>query len=256
MTTAANIIERAQTLLRDDESDNAGVVWPDSDLIEWVSEGIQVIASLRPDAMTETANIPLVAGAAQTLPDEYAALLSVEGTVVVHPDGSVTVEQEATVADSRMVRRFGKKRCLASQAPGPCGQIGADYRVRSFSISPYNQRDFRVEPPVPAGASVEIRATVTKVAPALSLGDRNKPLPVQSKYDAALLNWVMHRAYSSEIESEYATASREQHLRAFYSVLNGTYFADSRLASGYVLGREGTGDPRSGAPRELREFGR
>lgn len=254
MQTVKQMLDRALTLLRDNEAGFEATTWSRKSLLDWLNEGLCQIAALRPDLFVTTADIPLKPGSQQELPEGYEQILSIEGTVTAGPDGTPIVSDSATVADSALLRRFKKKPCLASQT-SECGDPGAGYEVKSFIPNPHNMRQFRVEPPVPAGASVEVRASVVKAPGHYTDGDANKDVALSCPSHAALLDWIMHRAYSTELESEYAIRAKNDHLRQFYASVNGKYIADSRMVSGYVLGREGTGDERSGAPRELRQFG-
>ena len=255
MQTIGAFIDRALTLLHDAEPGFEATLWSKPTLLGHLNEGLCQIAAMRPDLFTGTHKIPLRPGSHQELPEGFAAIYGVDGNVQVGPDGQVTVEDDVHVSDQAMLRRFKKKPCLASDALTDCGDAGTGYRVKTFIPNPHNLREFRVEPPVPEGANVEIMATVLKTPRTYTDADLSRNIPLECPNTAALMDWVLHRAYCIESESEYIRSAKNDHLRYFYGSVNGKYFADSRMRSGYVLGQTGTGDERSGAPRELRNLG-
>lgn len=256
MATVQELILRASTTLRDQEPGYAFTTWSKAQLISYLNEGLCELAGLRPDLFVETRKIPLQTGAVQTLPDDVVAILDVNGNVLVQPDGTEVVTENIKTADQDLLRRFGKKRCFAAQEDA-CPSAGT-YEANSFVQSKFSQNEFRVEPPVPAGVSAEVTATVQVAPKTITVGDYEGAVEVPCSHHAQLLDWVLHRAYEQEIESEYAMRAKTYHLDKFYHGVGQDYFGASRMKSGYVLGMEGHGDGRSGVPRELRSmrFGR
>lgn len=252
MTTVRAIIDRALTLLQDNEPGFESTTWTRASLLDWLNEGLRQIAAARPDLFTSVEPIPLRSGTLQRVPDAYVAIYAIEGNLRLNADGAYEIAVDVTVADSAMLRRFKKKPCLLSECGG---DAATGYVVRTFVRSPYNQQDFRVEPPVPEGATVEVMASVLKRPAEYTLGDIDKEVELSCPNEAALLDWIMHRAYTMETESAYARNAKLDHIRLFYTALNLNYNADGRMTSGYVLGQTGTGERSVGPQRDIRNTG-
>ncbi|PZO72262.1 MAG: hypothetical protein DI640_12875 [Sphingomonas taxi] len=250
MATLNTILERATTILNDHEEGFINTTWSKAELLGWAQEALEHIAELRPDNFTTTMNIPLRPGSAQEAPEGVRAVLDVFGNVRANADGSTEISDDVSSVDQNLIRRFKKKRCLPEDDDGVCGDPGDNYRVTNFIRDPFNMRRFRVEPPVPEGANVEVSASVILI-PSVEEGSLDDEIGVSA---TAVLHWVLMRAYAKDMESEFATRERAFYYSAFYSALGEGYFADSRISSGFHLGLEGHGDPRSGAPRELRKI--
>ena len=255
MSTVRQITERAAITLRDFEAGHEFTTWTKAMLLEWLNEGLCQLSALRPDLFTATRKITLKPGANQTLPDGIDAVYDINGNVLISPDGTETVEEGVTTGNQKLSRRFKKKPCLvADDTGGNCGDLGDGYKVKSFIRNPYTSREFRVEPPVPEGVEVEVMATVLLAPGHFDEGDYENKTPLSCSNDAALLDWILMRAYEVEIESEYAARAKVYHAQKFYHETGQKYFADSRMTSGYVLGQKGSGDERSGPPRDLRSM--
>lgn len=68
---AQDVIDTVQPILQD----NAGVRWPESELLDHINEALRVIALEKPNALSETVTVELAAGAKQSLPAGYHRLL-------------------------------------------------------------------------------------------------------------------------------------------------------------------------------------
>lgn len=254
MHTVADIIRRASMTLRDQEKGHEYTTWSKQTLLEYLQEGICELAGLRPDLFTETRTIPLKPGSTQSLPADVIAVVDVTGNVETTASGVEKVTENVRQADQDLLRRFGKKRCTTSDSgtQDDCAQPGENYSVKNFVRSAHSNREFRVEPPVPEGARVEVTATVRRAPEELSLASLDKKTELKCGHHAQLVDWILHRAYEQEIESEYALRAKEYHMRKFYHGIGVDYFADSRAHSGYQLGLKGHGDRASGPQRDLR----
>lgn len=255
MTTVKDMIQRALTLLQDNEAGFESTTWTQDVLLLWVNEGMKQIAAMRPDLFTSVEKITLTSGRTQKLDTtKYVAIYDIDGNVQVGPDGEEIVDDDVSADNAAMLKRFKKKRCLPKDACG-CGDAATGYNVSLFVQNQYSQTDFSVEPPVPAGASVEVMATVQRCPAQYTMGDVAKNIELTCPNEPALLDWIMHRAYTIETESEYIVAAKRDHLHQFYASVNGKYTADSRMTSGYVFGQRGDGDRASGPQRDLKNVG-
>ena len=71
--TGANIITRVQDTLQDTTS----VRWSEAELLRYINDAQREIVNLRPEASADHANVQLVAGTEQTIPDVGLRLIKV-----------------------------------------------------------------------------------------------------------------------------------------------------------------------------------
>ena len=73
VTTGANILARVENILQD----TSNVRWTEAELLNYVNDGQREIANLAPSATATHANLALVVGTKQTLPDDGLKLIDV-----------------------------------------------------------------------------------------------------------------------------------------------------------------------------------
>ena len=100
------------------------------------------------------------------------------------------------------------------------------YVPRSYEFAPENPRMFYVEPPVPSGASVTLIVNAVVTPKHAELDDK---LPIESRFHNAVIEWMLYRAYSKDIESAHDNQTSQQHLAHFYNILQVSQLADDRL---------------------------
>ncbi len=160
MSTAADIITPAQDILND-----ANVRWPTTELLRWVSQGMSVIAMLRPDATATTQNLTLVAGTRQTLPSGSLKLRIVERELL---DLQGTWHTETA----------------------------ADY-ITNFAYDERIPAEFWCYPPANAGVQVQASVSMTPAAVTAT----TDALATSSIFDAPLMDFLLFRAFQKEDEA-------------------------------------------------------
>jgi len=103
---ASDVLTRVRLLLQDPD----GVRWLDAEQFQWLTDGQRAIVVVRPDASAKNAEIELVAGSKQTLPDDGLRLLDVVRNV------PVTAVNSTTQTGGRAVRLVDRE-VLDSQDP-------------------------------------------------------------------------------------------------------------------------------------------
>lgn len=180
-TTAQSIIQEAQELLQDP----AGVRWPATELVEHLNDGQREIVILRPDLVTITAALPLVVGAKQSMPANFASLSE--------------IPRNTGGAALRMVGRS----LLDAMEPSWYSKTGVT-ALKHACYESSEPRVFYVYPPAAAGASVDLVYAafpvdvVTPSGAAYTTVAGNINTPDQTKN--ALLHFVLFRAFSKDAE--------------------------------------------------------
>lgn len=240
-STVGEIVTRAANLLNDTNAGQPHIRWPRATLIDYLNEGMGRILARRPDAFAKTFTMTLTPGAVHALPSDYVSLSSIEQSI-----STAGEETAVNEVDHRFSKIFSKKPCLARDrrctdkrtSGNPCD----DYRVKSFNKHPIDEKVFTVEPPVPKGCSAEVRVVAIRNPPHFCDGDIDKCLSIDREYEAALTDWVMHRALSMDHESPAAATQAARHEASFDRMMAADYLTEQRYGSGYYRGEEGTKD--------------
>ena len=187
MTTAAQyLVKEAQTVLQD----LAGVRWPASDLVVYLNDAQRDLIVVRPDANAITASVTTVEGARQQLPATAASLIDVIRN---------------TAGTKRAMRKV-EMSVLDAVSPNWQSATG----VTEFVHFIYDAREpniFYVYPPSAiAGGSVEMVYSGYPAPIAAPSGDGKAystvtgNILVNDQWSTALLNYMLARAYSKDVE--------------------------------------------------------
>ena len=194
---ASDLIARARDLL----NDTGAVRWSDNELLNWINEGQQRLARLRPKYFVKTTNIQLQPGVLQQLPSDGILLQA-----VVRNMGATGN------TPGRAISRVDKRSLDVINPDWPSDP--ADAVVRRYIYDPNSPLLFYVYPAQPSpGSYVEISysalpAKLTATSNSLGVPEDMAPL---------VLDFVMYRALSRDAPEGGNTAAA-----AFYqSFLDG-----------------------------------
>ena len=194
MTIAASsIIRRASDLLQDQTS----IRWPVSELVRWLNDAQRSIVKVRPDSMSTTATMTLVAGSRQDL--DNAALSPA-------PAKLIEITRNLAATSTKRAVRLVPRQILDAQTPG-WHNLAGSVNVVHYMFDPRDPKTFYVYPPATSAAQLEVMyaayptdiaepadgATYIAVAGNLSVPDI---------FSDDVLNLILYRAYSKD--SEYA----------------------------------------------------
>lgn len=200
-TTAQAVIDSAQIVLVDETA----VHWPETELLGWLNEGVQVIGTLRPDATNVVGNITLAAGTKQALPTGAKALLDIPRNV-----GGRAVRQ------TRMALLDAQRPTWHTDTAGP---------TRNYAYDPRTPRTFYVYPPAEAGAQVEIKYQAA-TAPVTA----GQNVPLGDEFVPALLDYVLYRAFSKDAEYNGTGARAAAHRQAFDAAVGAKTAVDAAVS--------------------------
>lgn len=199
--------------------------------MDYLNQGLDEIATYRPDAFYRTIDQELSPGAKQEV--------SSNGTV-----DSVEVNGiPLTQSDMTTYKAFSSYAVCAPRVRVRGGK--AEFRVRAVAVDPDRKGIFYVSPPVPAGLSLRAKINIVGEAPKYSLADWGKPLDMQNKYLNDLIDFILARAYQRDAESAISSTKSQRLFSIFYQRMGAKYKIDSAYNSGYFKGEMGTGDPRA-----------
>lgn len=226
-STIDELVSRVAQQLADPEF----VTWTRAAIFDYFGEAACQLAANRPDAFVEVVDLTLKPGAIQTLPDEYVAFVAIE------ENADATVVNPVSPSDAYFSRVLRNKRCKVTD----CVVVGA-YAVDVATKSPNSERIFTVSPPVPFGLAPSVKASVVTKPPSYCMTKGSACSGVPCKFEAALIEWVLYRAWSMDAELAGAVQIAQMHYKNFYQMLGVQLKREAAFGSGYWAGQKGNGD--------------
>lgn len=225
---AADLIVGVSRLLNDAEPGYEHIRWTRADLLEYLNDAQKQVYLYRPELYAQTDVFALVPGARQgPLPD---------GCQLQKIIGSAGDAGRARKIDDGLLQAFADTGCAPVN-------VSDDYRVGGYSFTPQDPMSFFVDPPVPNDGRSYTVALVCQQAPeAITLAQlddadpRNDRLVTPARMHNALVEWMLYRAYSVDMESAQSFAKQEAHRQHFYAML-GVSEAKERVVAVSQAGR-------------------
>lgn len=177
---ASRIISSAQTLLQD----AAGTRWTTAELLGWLNEGQRVVVTEKPDAYVKTEAMRLGAGVKQTIPETGTVLQSVTRNMGA---GGTSPGRSIQLVD----------RALMDAAVPDWAADTASATVQSYMFDDRNPRIFFVHPPQPQAGQGYVEIVYTAAPTDIAATD---PIALGDAYEAALVNYVVYRAYAKDMD--------------------------------------------------------
>lgn len=195
MLKASTIMERAGILLLDPTY----VRWTLPEMAGWIEEAVSSIVLVKPSASSGEIQLDLVAGTRQSLPDDESIVLLLD---------IVRNVNRSTGAPGRAVKPVTRD-SLDSLEPDWHSPAKVPYKavVRHFVYEQIVPRTFFVYPGNDGTGSVEAHVSVLppKITGLVSIGADTSQigtwdvdLGIGEEYQAAVLDYLMYRAFSKE----------------------------------------------------------
>lgn len=196
--TGQNIIDRAQKLLVEE---GAGVTWPVADLVLWLNDGRSTMYRWRPELYQVTADVSLVAGTLQTLPNGATRLL--------RPVANVTHPRKRAIDPA-------SDESLSAYVP-TWRSAPQSNEILHVVYAPRDREQYEVYPPAKVGTQI----TLTYADPPAALTTGTLATVLQEGEEAeALVDFVVARAMERLSETLPALAARAAvHDSLFYAKL-------------------------------------
>lgn len=196
MATAQTLVDRAGIQLYDE----TGLDWPEAELLGYLNEAIAHLVTSQPTEFATLEQVTHVPGTRQSLPAGGVALLRVRNAV------------NALGAATRGVTLFD---LAAMDAVNPGWHAAKAGAVRQFAYDPRDPKVYWVYPPS-NGTDAVIEYVLEPAA--LALGDT---VPVGTRFEGALLDYLLFRAYSKDTEYAGQDGRAALHYQAYLGVTGG-----------------------------------
>jgi hypothetical protein len=209
--TTGDILRKAVAILQDGSS----VRWPLPELLGWLNDGTRAIAMVKPTATAVTVDMPLVAGTRQQLPETYHQLLQVVRN-------NKTTSPVAMRAITPIV-----KEVMDTQYPGWHSTTVMPFadEVVHMAEDTFDPLTFYVIPGNTGNGIVQIVASVVPAAIAtpttnpFSIESYTQPVPVADIYQNTLLDYILHCAFSKDMNLPGAAQRSQAHFQKFQASL-------------------------------------
>lgn len=211
-----DIVRRVSVQLYDEGNAN----WSEPELAEWFREGLNALATLRPDLFTRTKTVPLTEGSArQSLPDDAVRVTRVLG-----------VRDGGEDAKLRALTRFD----LRSMSAAHPEWQAATGRPRQYSTTA-DQKVFWLYPaPGSADYYADVEAIVVPAVPDVDTwGDEDETesptIELDSRFQRALVDYILYRALDKD--SDTANPERAQaRYQAFHDAAFDSFYPPPKEA--------------------------
>lgn len=182
---ASDIIDRVRLILNDAN----GTRWTNAEVFKWIDDAQLLIALVRPDEVNSTANLALVPGSKQSVPQDGLKLLDIKRNL---KDSQGTPGRAIRLIDRNELDLFNPDWHSATQAT----------EIKHYLYDERESLAFWVYPPAKTGARVELMYS-RKPTPVTDPAD---VLVVRDIYKDAVVNYVLFRAYAKD--ADYANNSQ------------------------------------------------
>lgn len=192
-------------------NDTAFVTWTEASLREYITSAEQAIVNLRPDAFSTVTTMQMAVGAKQTIPTNALRLLDVKRNMGT--DGN-TPGRPVNAVEEEAVDLFELTEEAASVA------------IKDFSYDERVGDVFYVYPPSDGTGWLEI--AISQIPPNITFNQQT--LSVSDIYRNAVVQYVMFRAYSIEIDSVSSRQRASEHLANFYQLMGAKFQRDVQFS--------------------------
>lgn len=205
MATVQSIIDRVTLITKDSDH----VRWTVGELVQWVNDAQDQIASLHPRAATHYVTLTLAEGSRQDLrtlhPDtRWLRLFELVVNMKLVPD--TEDEYAATGPTIRAIPR----RSLDTAFRAWRGASPVATEVKEFAIDERDPYTFDVVPPVAAGTRV-LAMAATKPDPVTKDDDFGLP----DGYEIPAVDYVLYRCFSKDANDPTYMSRAQAHLQTF-----------------------------------------
>jgi hypothetical protein len=207
---ASEIIAEASKQLNDINK----VTWTNESYFEYISSAQEMIVSIRPDAYSVVTTMQMAVGSRQSIPSEALRLLDIFRNM--GSDGN-TPGRAVLPVERNALDLFAFNWNADTQ----------ESEVKNYMYDEKVPNVFYVDPPSDGTGHLEV--AISRVPPKVS--QVTDVLSLKDIYRNHVIQWVMYRAYSIEVDSVSSQRRAAVHEQSFYQMM-GQKFQRDTLFSG------------------------
>lgn len=195
-------------------NDVGQVTWTETSLLEYITSAQEMIVSIRPDAYSVVTTMQMTAGSKQDIPSSALRLLDVIRNM---GSGGTTPGRAVLPVEKEALDLFAFNWNADTQ----------ESEVKNYTYDEKTPGVFYVDPPSDGTGWLEL--AISRVPP--KIDQTIDPLVVKDIYRNHIIQWVMFRAYSIEVDSLSSQRRAAVHEQSFYQMM-GQKFQRDVLFSG------------------------
>jgi hypothetical protein len=191
---ASTIIGRAQTLFVDTNATR----WPTAECLDWLNAGQIEIVTMAPESFAVSGVLTLIAGTKQTTPAN--TIMLVRPVRNMGSDGATPGEPIRAISQKTM---DSLRMTWHTDTPNSV--------TKNFMYDPGVRNTYFVHPPAVAGQKIE----VVYVPLPTNVGSSGSAITLDDFYQNALLDYIMYRGFSKDIELPGAPSKAAEFYQLF-----------------------------------------
>lgn len=211
---ASAIMSRAATIF----FDQTKIRWPEEELLDWLNDAKREIVLQRPDSKSKNTPFKLVSGTKQTLPADGVRFLD------------VTRNLGATGSTPGRVITLADRSVLDTQRPNWHTEENTARVVKHFTHDPRDPRTFYTFPKGMTAPDMYVELVYSTNPTDCTTGE--DPIDLDDIYLNPILDWMLYRGFSKDIDFASNPARAAAHYKAFYTSLGIKAQADFAMAPG------------------------
>ena len=229
MFTAREILQRAGILLNDTGEYSDIRRWSLRELCDWLNDGLAAIALQKPSATARTVTLSLVPGVLQTIPEKYVSIL--------RPVRNV--RNEYSDRQPRRMITVVPEQQISSVQPDwhDDTYVYPEQQVKHFIFDEVNPRSYYVYPSNDGTGAVEMVLCEQPelIKPIAGQDDTryeayDVPVPIDDIYSGILLDYVLYRARSKDMQEAGSAQRAALHYQQFANALGTKLSAEANTS--------------------------
>lgn len=198
-TKVRDLVDRVLTALNDPDADS----WSAPELIQYLNEAIDALVMIVPEQYSVIETLQLVTGPKQTLPTGGVRFIRVNRAI----------NTDDSLGDSA---REVSLRALEQHYPNWHNAPGG--LVSEWASDPAEPTTFWVNPPQAPGAPAKAEVEYVKRPEYVDVGET---LPTDPMYDAAIIEFILYRAFSKDADYAGQDGRAQGHYTKFKELAGG-----------------------------------
>lgn len=202
-------------------NDTGNDTWSKATLIEYINSAQKTIATFRPDSSQTTVSVQMNAGSKQSMPAAARRLLEI--TRNMGSDGN-TPGSTVRPADHESLRLFDGGWHSSTQTA----------EINNYSYSEKTPDIYYVDPPSDGTGYVEMSYSVVPT----EVTQTTDTLDLNDIYKEPIIQWMMFRAYSVEVDSVSSRNRARAHEDSFYNMMGRKFLRDAQFSASQEVQQE------------------
>lgn len=204
-----NIIKRAERIIQD----TTNTRWPKAEWLDWYNDATLAVVNIRPDAHVVNGTLSLTPNSSKQ---------------AIQSDGLKLIDVLSNTSSGKVIRKIPRRQ-LDDQIDGWHKTQGTD--VQHYVYDDRDPKHFYIFPQPTTAHDVEyVYATAPVNADITDFDNDTSVMALDDSYLNAILDYMLHRAYSKDADYAENASRSQQHLNQFERALGAKTQADMAVS--------------------------